>query len=253
MTGAPNETALSPAGHSLPTQPRLASLAVMRRTLALTATLTLAFGALAACSSGDDAAETASATSSTSATEATTDASASTDATTDATTAAAEGVTGGLGADDDDILASCTGIALVVDTGDLGDDQDDTTDDDIWEDKAEAVEGAWCVEASEPMTARALLDAAGVSTDGSAAFGDDAICRVSGMPSADFPLVNTTDGTTEFETCGDSFLTFAYWAMWVKPAGGAWGYAMEGVATQMVAPGEALQLLYTLNDAPAAP
>lgn len=222
----------------------------MRRILAFTATLTLAVGALAACSSNDDdAAETATPSASASASDATTEASASTDA----TTAAAEGVTGGLGADDDDILASCTGIALVVDTGDLGDDQDDATDDDIWEDKAEAVEGAWCVEATEPMTARALLDAAKVTTDGSAAFGDDAICRVSGMPSEDFPLVNTTDGTTEFETCGDSFLTFAYWAMWLKPAGGEWGYAMEGVATQMVAPGEALQLLYTLNDAPAAP
>ena len=103
------------------------------------------------------------------------------------------------------------------------------------------------------MTARALLDAAGITTDGSAAFGDDAICRVSGLPSEDFPLVNTTDGTTEFETCGDAFLTFAYWSMWVKPAGAEWGYAMEGVATQMLAPGESLQLLYTLNGAPAAP
>ena len=46
---------------------------------------------------------------------------------------------------------------------------------------------------------------------------------------------------------------FAYWALWVKPATGAWAYAQEGLATLKVSPGESLELLFTVDDQPAAP
>ena len=46
---------------------------------------------------------------------------------------------------------------------------------------------------------------------------------------------------------------FAYWAIWIKPASGDWTYAQEGLATQQVKPGESLELLYTVDGAPATP
>ena len=208
----------------------------MRRLLAFTSVLAVS-AVLAACSSGGQSSDT----------DATTQA-AATEAAAPATTEAAGGVTGGTDADDDDIVNSCAGVALVIDTGDLGDDAGDAV-----EDALDAAEGAWCIDTDAAITAREALDLVGASTEGTTEYGDAVLCRVNGVPAADFPLVNSTDGSSVLETCATMPAAHAYWSMWLKPAGGEWGYAMEGVDTQKLAPGEALELLFTLNGAPATP
>jgi hypothetical protein len=77
------------------------------------------------------------------------------------------------------------------------------------------------------------LDAAGISTEGTADYGDQVVCRVDDQPSV------------EDESCA-TLPANAYWALWIKPAGATeWQYAEEGVATQPVEAGDALALVYT--------
>ncbi len=46
---------------------------------------------------------------------------------------------------------------------------------------------------------------------------------------------------------------FAYWALWTKPAGGTWDYAQEGLSALTASPGDSVELLFTLDGAPASP
>lgn len=219
----------------------------MRRFLTLTSVLAVS-AVLAACSTGGDGPEATDAPT-TAATEAATEA--TTEAAAPATTepaAGTPGVTGGTDTDDDDVVGSCAGVALVIDTGDLDDDRDDAV-----EDTLDAAEGAWCIDTDAAITAREALDLVGVTTEGTTEYGDAILCRVNGVPAADLPLVNSADGSSTLETCASMPPAHAYWSVWLKPAGGEWGYAMEGVDTQKLAPGEALELLFTLNGAPATP
>lgn len=133
---------------------------------------------------------------------------------------------------------SCEGVRVVVDAGDLEPESDPSTD--------------ACVETDAPIIAADALAEAGVETEGTDEYGDQIVCRVNGEPAEDL-TITAADGTEYHETCASMPAAFAYWALWVKTAGGEWAYAQEGLSTLELAPGEAVQLLFTLNDQPASP
>ncbi len=138
--------------------------------------------------------------------------------------------------------AACTpetGITVVVDGGDLAGADDIALD--------------ACVPADGPVPATDLLAAAGVQLEGSDEYGDAIICRVDGQPSADEP-VGSAEDPAYVESCAGMPAAFAYWGLWVKSAPDAeWGFAQEGIETLTLSPGEALQLLFSLDGEPAAP
>jgi hypothetical protein len=72
------------------------------------------------------------------------------------------------------------------------------------------------------------------------------------VPSADL-VIPAADGSEYKETCAAMPSANAYWAAWIKPAGGSWDYAQEGLTTLKVEPGQSLELLFALNGEPAAP
>lgn len=109
-----------------------------------------------------------------------------------------------------------------------------------------------CVFADEAIAASDVLERADVTTEGTEEYGDQVVCRVDERPAADEPLPNP-DGSEYLETCASMPAAFAYWSLWVKPAGGEWDYAQEGLSTLMAEPGDSLGLLFTLNGEPATP
>ena len=92
--------------------------------------------------------------------------------------------------------------------------------------------------------ARDILDAAGISTEGTVDYGDQVVCRVNGLPSADEEVV--IDGVDPFvETCA-TLNANAYWALWVKgSARESWEYAQEGLSTLVLEDGQSIGLVYT--------
>ncbi|MGO4248232.1 hypothetical protein VUN82_24380 [Micrococcaceae bacterium Sec5.1] len=130
----------------------------------------------------------------------------------------------------------CTGVKVIVDSGAL---------------KQAAADKTVCVAVDAPTTAAKVLDEAKVKTEGTKQYPTELVCRVNGVPAADFDI--THKGGTYREECDKMPAGFAYWSIWVKPAAGDWAYAQEGLATQQVKPGESLELLYTIDGAPAAP
>lgn len=111
---------------------------------------------------------------------------------------------------------------------------------------------AWCIGTDEPLAAADALTLVNVTTEGTDEYGDQVVCRVNGVPAEDV-AIPAEDGSDYFETCESMPAAFAYWSLWIKPAGGEWGYAEEGLSTLELQPGESLELLYTLNGEPAAP
>lgn len=109
----------------------------------------------------------------------------------------------------------------------------------------------WCRATDEQIAVADLLEDAQVTLQGTEEY-PDFICRVNGLPSADEPLGSDED-PEYVETCASTPPGFGYWALWVKPEGGEWAYAEEGVATLRAQPGESIGLLFTLDGAPAAP
>ncbi|PNH85630.1 hypothetical protein [Arthrobacter sp. AFG20] len=130
----------------------------------------------------------------------------------------------------------CTGVKVIVDSGSL---------------KQAAADSSVCVPVDAPTLASKVLDEAKVKTEGTDAYPKELVCRVNGVPAADFDIVHK--GGTYREECKKMPAAFAYWSLWVKPASGAWAYAQEGLATLKVSPGQSLELLYTVDGAPAAP
>ena len=130
----------------------------------------------------------------------------------------------------------CTGVKVIVDSGAL---------------KPSAADTSVCVSVDAPTTAAKVLDEAKVKTEGTTQYPTELVCRVNGVPAADVDI--THKGGTYREECGKMPAAFAYWSIWVKPATGDWAYAQEGLATQQVKPGESLELLFTVDGAPAAP
>jgi hypothetical protein len=111
---------------------------------------------------------------------------------------------------------------------------------------------AWCIGTDEELAAADALTLVNVTTEGTDEYGDQVVCRVNGVPAEDV-AIPAEDGSDYFETCQSMPAAFAYWSIWTKPAGGEWGYAQEGLSTLQLAPGDALELLFTLNGEPAAP
>ncbi|GAA2010053.1 hypothetical protein [Microbacterium ulmi] len=130
------------------------------------------------------------------------------------------------------------GVTVVVDTGSL----------EVGSDPSQVA----CVITDEPIRAADALLFAHIETQGTKDYPDQIVCRVDGVPSEDTALT-ADDGTVAYETCASMPPAFAYWSLWVRPAGGEWGYAEEGLSTLELEPGESLQLLFVLNDEPAAP
>lgn len=96
------------------------------------------------------------------------------------------------------------------------------------------------------------LSAVGITTEGTVKYGDQVVCRVNSLPAADKPfIVPGHDPYTE--SCKDMAPEYAYWALWVKSGSGAWDYAAEGVATQKVAPGDSIGLVFTTGGSTPTP
>ena len=129
----------------------------------------------------------------------------------------------------------CAGVKVIVDSGAL---------------KQAAADKTVCVPVDAKTPASKVLEEADVKTVGTTQY-PDAVCRVNGVPAADFEIVHK-NGTYK-EECSGMPAAFAYWAMWVKPATGDWAYAQEGLATLQVSPGESLELLYSVDGEPATP
>lgn len=130
----------------------------------------------------------------------------------------------------------CTGVKVIVDSGAL---------------KPSAADTSVCVPVEGSTPASKVLSEANVKTEGTTQYPNELVCRVNGIPAADQDI--THKGGTYKEECSKMPAAFAYWALWVKPATGDWAYAQEGLATLQVKPGESLELLYTVDGAPAAP
>ena len=128
------------------------------------------------------------------------------------------------------------GVTIVVDSSALADGSSET----------------WCYFATDTVAVSDALVGTGVTTEGTTEYGDQVICRVDGLPSASEP-VGSTEDPTYVEACESMPAAFAYWSLWVKPAGGAWDYAQEGLSTLTAEPGDSVELLFTLDGAPAAP
>lgn len=130
----------------------------------------------------------------------------------------------------------CAGVKVIVDSGAL---------------KQAAADTSVCVPVDAPALASKVLDEAKVKTEGTAQYPKELVCRVNGVPAADLDIAHK--GGTYREDCSKMPAAFAYWSLWVKPASGDWAYAQEGLATLKVGPGQSLELLYTVDGAPAAP
>ncbi|OAE03086.1 hypothetical protein A6A22_17930 [Arthrobacter sp. OY3WO11] len=135
-----------------------------------------------------------------------------------------------------DASGPCDGVKVIVDSGAL---------------KQEAADTNVCVPVDEPTVAAEILEEADVETEGTTQYPTELVCRVNGVPAADFDVTHK-EGTYR-EECQSMPAAFAYWALWVKPATGDWAYAQEGLATLKVSPGESLELLFTVDGEPAAP
>jgi hypothetical protein len=130
----------------------------------------------------------------------------------------------------------CASVKVIVDSGSL---------------KQAAADTSVCVPVDAATPASKVLDEAKVKTEGTTQYPTEVVCRVNGVPAADFDIKHK-DGTYR-EDCSKMPAAFAYWGLWVKPATGDWAYAQEGLATLQVNPGESLELLYTVDGEPAAP
>ncbi len=130
----------------------------------------------------------------------------------------------------------CAGVKVIVDSGSL---------------KQAAADKSVCVPVDAPTAASKVLEEADVKTEGTTQYPTELVCRVNGVPAADFEI--THKAGTYKEECKGMPAAFAYWSLWVKPDAGAWAYAQEGLATLQVSPGQSLELLFTVDGEPAAP
>lgn len=93
---------------------------------------------------------------------------------------------------------------------------------------------------------KTILEAASVKTEGTTTYGDQVVCRVNNVPSADVPL-EVEGNDPHLETCEDMPPAFAYWALWVKKSGSSeWEYATEGVGSLQLSAGDSVGLAFSL-------
>lgn len=99
---------------------------------------------------------------------------------------------------------------------------------------------------SETVPAKQLLQTAGFETEGTATYGDEIVCRVNGLPSAQesFQVEGEQPHT---ESCLDMPPAFAYWALWVKNSKDEnWEYAQTGIGTLELKPGQSIGLVFSV-------
>ncbi|MEY4458621.1 MAG: hypothetical protein RIS25_1214 [Actinomycetota bacterium] len=132
----------------------------------------------------------------------------------------------------------CAGVEIVIDYDLLG---------------ANRVEECVAIAEGDTITASEALGELGITTEGTADYGDAVICRIDGQPSATEEF--TVEGEDPYlETCATMPPAFAYWAMWIStPDAPEWAYAMEGVTTQLVGPGDALGFMFSTAGATPTP
>ena len=135
---------------------------------------------------------------------------------------------------------SCAGVTVIVTYGLLG------------ENSGPANITACAPLASGTETVADALAAVKVTTEGTAKYGDQVVCRVNGFPAADKPF--TVPGHNPYsEKCSTMAPEFAYWALWIRPGQGKWDYATEGASTQKVAVGDSIGLVFTTGRATPTP
>lgn len=99
---------------------------------------------------------------------------------------------------------------------------------------------------SESELTKTILQAASVVTEGTVTYGDQVVCRVNNVPSAEVPL-EVEGNDPHLETCQDMPPAFAYWALWVKKSGSPdWEYATEGVGSLQLSAGDSVGLAFSL-------
>ncbi len=132
----------------------------------------------------------------------------------------------------------CAGVTIVIDYDVLGQDR---------------VEECVAIAEGETITASEALSQLGITTEGTADYGDAVICRIDGQPSSTEEF--TVEGEDPYlETCATMPPAFAYWALWIStPDAPEWAYAMEGVTTQPVGPGDALGFMFSTAGATPTP
>lgn len=123
----------------------------------------------------------------------------------------------------------CDGIRVVVDFDILNSDKIDT---------CVSIDG-------ETAPASEVLAQAGVTTVGTATYGDAVVCRVNGLPSETEAF--TVEGEDPYlESCADMSPAFAYWALWtITDAELGWDYATEGVGTLVLSKGQSIGLIFS--------
>jgi hypothetical protein len=111
-----------------------------------------------------------------------------------------------------------------------------------------------CVEINGTSeVAKDVLGQAGVSIEGTKAYGDAVVCRVNGVPSATEALLVEGE-EPHIESCDEFPPAFAYWALWVKDSDAAeWDYATEGVGSLQLTSGQSIGLALTLGGATIQP
>lgn len=125
---------------------------------------------------------------------------------------------------------SCDGVVVEVNFGELG----------------ERINSCVTINGTTEV-AKDVLGQAGVSIEGTKAYGDAVVCRVNGIPSKTEPLIVEGE-EPHIETCDEFPPAFAYWALWVKEsASSEWEYAMEGVSSLQLGKGQSVGLALTLG------
>jgi hypothetical protein len=106
--------------------------------------------------------------------------------------------------------------------------------------------------ASGTETVADALASVSITTEGTAKYGDQVVCRVNGLPAADQPF--TVAGHKPYsENCSTMAPDYAYWSLWLRHGIGAWEYAAEGVSSQKVAPGDQVGIVFTTGGATPTP
>lgn len=105
-----------------------------------------------------------------------------------------------------------------------------------------------CVSISgNAATARQVLSAAGVSTEGTKTYGDMVLCRVNGVPGKNQQIV-ISGGEPYVETCQELPAAFAYWGFYLRVSDSTdWVFAPEAVTDLLVRPGDSIGLAFSLG------
>jgi len=101
--------------------------------------------------------------------------------------------------------------------------------------------------AGDSATAKDVFAAAGVSIEGTKAYGDMVLCRVSGVPGKNQQIV-IAGSEPYVETCEEFPAAFAYWGFYLRADGTSdWVFAPEAVTDLLVRPGDAIGLAFSLG------